>query len=207
MESKGGVLIMKNLIFSFVVILAVGCTALDENYIEAPLANQKADLRDPDRDGVINERDKCEGTPLEAQVDNYGCSVNVEVTEQMTLKVLFGNNSIEVSPLFKSQIANMATFLKEYPETSIELQGYASIPGNREHNLKLSQDRALMVQKEITNLGIDVSRVAIIGYGATNKGSDNSPAAQAQDRKVVATVVGYRGDIVKEWSIFSIRKK
>lgn len=37
------------------------------DYIETPVPNQTFDLLDDDRDGVINARDMCPGTPIGAK--------------------------------------------------------------------------------------------------------------------------------------------
>lgn len=100
----------------------MGCANDTEEYIATPLPDQQADLRDFDSDGVINARDRCPNTPKGAEVSNDGCEEYYEVAQQQTLKILFQNDSTEVNPVFGSQIEGMAEFLKEYPETSVELQ-------------------------------------------------------------------------------------
>ncbi|GAD88716.1 MULTISPECIES: OmpA family protein [Vibrio] len=194
---------MKKLILASVISFTMlGCANDTDEYIDTPLPDQQADLRDFDRDGVINARDKCPGTPVSARVNNDGCEELIEVSQEQSLKILFENDSAEINPVFAGQIEGMAEFLKQYPETSIEIQGFASNPGDREYNLNLSRNRALFVQDKLIGFGVEPSRVTIIGYGEDDV-EDNSPTDEALERRVEATVIGFKGDFVREWTIFT----
>ncbi|CAM3070122.1 OmpA family protein [Vibrio mytili] len=177
-------------------------------YIETPVADQPADLVDDDSDGVINERDLCPGTPIGAEIDNDGCGKYANTSQQMQLRVLFANDSDVINPIFTNQIRELSEFLKEYPSTSIEIQGYASRTGTAEHNLDLSKRRAQNVRQELIKNGISPSRVTIVGYGDTVlavQGTDE--VTHAQNRRVTATVVGHKGAVEKEWTIFTTLPK
>jgi outer membrane protein OmpA-like peptidoglycan-associated protein len=186
-------------------LLLAGCISSDVE-TEYPIAAQKADLRDYDSDGVINERDTCTTTPNGSKISNDGCESFYQTDEQKLLKVLFDNDSTDIPSIFATQITEMVTFLEEYPDTEIELQGFASKPGNHEHNMWLSQERAKSVQKMMVSKGVDIERLTIVGFG-DSKAVHDGQADQALDRKVVATVVGFKGDVVKEWHIFTTRAK
>lgn len=174
------------------------------DYIATPVATQIDDLRDEDSDGVINARDLCPKTPVGAEVDNDGCGTYIKSSDKMNLHILFSNDSSDVQPTFVRQIRDMSEFLESYPSTSIELQGYASKIGRAEYNLALSKRRAEAVQRMLINNGVSPKRVSIIGYGDTRtSGEMDDEVTQAQDRKVVATVVGHKGHVKKEWTIFT----
>ncbi|GMQ46471.1 OmpA family protein [Vibrio sp. 10N] len=174
------------------------------DYIPTPIADQKADLLDDDGDGVINARDLCITTPQGSALDNDGCERYLDVSNTLALRILFDNNSTFIKPVFQNQITEMAKFLKEYPETSIEIQGFASIVGNADKNMVLSQNRADVVRQAIINNGIDPNRLSIVGFGETKPEElGDSEFAHAMNRKVVASVVGYKGEVDKEWTIFT----
>ncbi|MDG3088068.1 OmpA family protein [Vibrio hannami] len=178
------------------------------DYIQTPEPDQIADLQDDDSDGVINARDKCNSTPSGSDVDNYGCEALIEDQEYLKLKILFTNDSSVISPAFIGEIKKMVLFLERYPETSIEVQGYASKVGTAEYNLNLSKERANEVRDAIIQLGIDPSRVTITGYGDTVLDRDGeSQVDHALNRRVTASVVGYDASILKEWTIFTKRPK
>ena len=201
---------MKKLIYPTLItsLFLTACVSGDKDYIETPTPTQIADLRDNDNDGVINARDICPGTPRGAQIDNDGCAEYVEQSDKKDLKILFANNSSEISPTFKSEIRTMAEFLAEYPETSIQLQGFASQQGNAEYNIRLSELRASAVRVALINYGVNPDKIETIGFGdtlLTAKG--DSAVSHALNRRVVATVVGFKGDVVDEWNIFTRKKK
>ncbi|KLN65842.1 OmpA family protein [Vibrio sp. VPAP30] len=177
-------------------------------YIDTPTPNQVDDLLDEDKDGVINARDLCPQTPLNAEIDNDGCGTYVKTQEEMSLHILFANDSDEIQPVFLAQIREMADFLKSYPSTSIELQGYASKVGQHEYNMALSKRRAISVEHALLSNGIDSNRVRIVGFGDTNLSETGTDEiSHAKNRKVVATVIGHKGNVKEEWSIFTKIKK
>ncbi|MDF2152243.1 OmpA family protein [Vibrio sp. CAU 1672] len=178
------------------------------DYLPTPIADQSADHMDEDRDGVINARDLCPGTPIGSELDNDGCGEYVKSSEKMQLRVLFANDSDVIKPIFAQQIKELSEFLKQYPSTSIELQGFASIIGAEEYNLDLSKRRAENVRKALLYHGIAPDRIRIVGFGETKLASlGTDEVSHALNRRVTATVVGYKGEAKKEWSIFTTLPK
>ncbi len=199
---------MNKLSFSLLLGAIVACSpsfAEDEyDYVATPVPEQIADLEDQDDDGVINARDLCPDTPLGAEVDNDGCGTYVKSSDKMNLHILFANDSSQIHSVFMKQIHEMSRFLKAYPSTSIELRGYASKVGRADYNMALSKRRAEAVERQLLNYGIEPRRVTIVGYGDTNvEGLVDDESAHASNRKVVATVVGYKGHVKEEWTIFT----
>ncbi|KOO13176.1 hypothetical protein AKJ18_20635 [Vibrio xuii] len=173
-------------------------------YKETPKPNQVDDLLDDDKDGVINARDLCPQTPGKADIDNDGCGTYIKTEEEMNLHILFQNDSSAIQPMFLAQIREMSEFLEAYPSTSIELQGYASKVGKAEYNQKLSERRAEAVQEALLDNGVASSRVRIVGFGDTRLDElGDDEVSHAMNRKVVATVIGHKGNVKEEWSIFT----
>ncbi|HHF3199100.1 OmpA family protein [Vibrio sp. CCB-PB317] len=174
------------------------------DYRPVPSAEQIADLQDEDNDGVINARDMCPGTPEGSEVDNDGCGEYIKASDNMQVRILFANDSDEINPVFRRQVRELSDFLKEYPTTSIELHGYASKVGGSQYNQDLSERRARNVREALLSYNIEPSRVRIIGFGDTHlaqQGTDE--VSHALNRRVTASVVGYKGEIKKEWTIFT----
>ncbi|MGF1722379.1 OmpA family protein [Vibrio kyushuensis] len=179
--------------------------ASDEyEYIDTPEPVQVDDLLDDDKDGVINARDLCVETPLASEIDNDGCETHIQTEQQMKLNILFANDSSELNSVFLGQIRVMAEFMTEYPSISIELQGYASKVGNPEYNLSLSKDRASSIKDALISNGVSHTRVTIVGYGDTSLSAfGDDEQSHALNRKVEATVVGYKGSVKEAWTIFN----
>lgn len=178
------------------------------DYIETPVAEQGSDLLDDDNDGVINARDNCPQTPVDAKVNNQGCSEMVESSELQKLHILFANDSSTVEPIFQDQIRQMAEFLQLYPQASIELKGYASKVGNAEYNQKLSELRSESVRLLLIRFGVTPDRIRVIGFGETVLVADgDDQVSHAQNRRVTASVVGIKGEVLKEWTVFTALPK
>lgn len=193
-----------SLLMTSVFINTFALAQEQHKYIDTPVPNQREDLLDEDKDGVINARDLCPQTPARSEIDNEGCGTYIKTTEEIDLHILFANDSVEVQPVFMTQIREVASFMDEFPSTSIELQGYASKVGRADYNLELSKKRALAVEDLLLSYGVDASRVQIVGFGDTNLSVEgNDEQVHAQNRKVVASLVGYKGQAKEEWTIFS----
>ncbi len=177
-------------------------------YIDTPLTVQVNDLQDDDDDGVINARDLCANTVPGAEINNDGCESYAQSQEKLQLRILFANDSDEINPIFSNQIEDMAAFLATYPTTSIELKGYASKTGEDQYNVALSERRAKAVFDKLILTGVEQSRVKIVGYGNTQLESESeTEVGHALNRRVVATVVGYRGEVKSRWTIFTKLEK
>jgi len=202
---------MKSIIaLSAITLLTAGCVGgnTQYDYIETPVPQQVADLTDEDSDGVINARDLCTSTPRGSEINNDGCGKVAKSSETLGMHILFDNDSSEILPIFDDQIRQMSEFLKQYPETSIEIQGYASKVGQEDYNLALSKRRAEAVEVRLESYSIEPERVRIIGYGESKlEDYGDDELSHARNRKVVASVVGYRGEVVKEWTIFTLLPK
>ncbi len=155
-----------------------------------PVAAPVVVAADSDNDGVADANDLCPGTPATDKVDATGCSIFTEKEVNFTLKAQFANDSAEIKPEYRAEIAELAAFLKRFPGTDVEIGGHASNVGKAAYNLKLSQRRADAVAQVLTSEhGISSSRVKATGYGVTRpKVEGNTPAAHAANRRIEAVV-------------------
>lgn len=199
----------KQTIFWSFLFFTFNIQASDEiSYIPTPNISQVADQFDQDSDGVINERDLCPDTPQFAEIDNDGCGSLVETEDSYVIRILFNNDSDTINSIYDQQIKGMVNFLKQYSNTAIEIQGYASNVGNHQYNMTLSTRRAKQVRNKIINLGITESRIRIVGFGDTQLSSIGiDEISHALNRKVTATVVGHKGEVKEEWNIFTTLPK
>ncbi|MGF1732841.1 OmpA family protein [Photobacterium kasasachensis] len=195
---------MKHSLVTLLALFLFGCST---GQIPEPQAvTQSRDLRDFDHDGVINARDNCAETPLTAVVDNDGCPVYVNRSEENNVQVLFANDSSMIPDSFFPEIARMSDFLKKYPETYVELKGHASPVGRHQYNTQLSLQRAKQVRNQLIKAGIASERVQTVGFGDTQPvNSDSKEQTNTLSRRVVAKVVGEKGYVVEEWTIFMVR--
>jgi outer membrane protein OmpA-like peptidoglycan-associated protein len=64
--------------------------------------------------------------------------------------------------------------LKAYPNLKLLIEGHTVITGNPEINRQLSQDRAELVKRHLTNGGIESDRITAEGLGADKPIADNN---------------------------------
>jgi peptidoglycan-associated lipoprotein len=80
-------------------------------------------------------------------------------------RVFFANDSTSLSSEGKSILLKQASWLKEYSDVAIQIEGHADERGTREYNISLSARRATNVRNFLISQGIDASRVSSIAYG------------------------------------------
>jgi OOP family OmpA-OmpF porin len=93
------------------------------------------------------------------------------------LTIDFNTDSAQIKPVYDAQIAKVADFMKEYPDTTALVAGHTDDVGNPNYNMKLSQQRAESVMNYlVTKFGIEKSRLSAKGYGDTRRVEYNTTA-------------------------------
>jgi len=150
---------------------------------------------DSDHDGVPDSLDRCPNTPQGTTVDPSGCPLPVAQPEKvsMTLAIEFDTGKADIKPRYHDQVQRVVDFMKTYPTTNAEIEGYTDNVGAAKSNIALSQRRADAVRKAIVAGGINASRVTAKGYGPANPIADNATReGRAKNRRVVATLTAMK---------------
>lgn len=157
--------------------------------VAAPVVAAPVEV-DSDGDGVFDSKDQCPNTPKTHKVDAVGCSLKLTETVAIDLKITFDTAKAIIKPEFDSEVANLATFMNQYADTVVTVEGHTDSQGSDAYNQKLSQSRADSVKAAlITKYGIGADRVNAIGYGEAKPVADNMNAAgREQNRRVVGQV-------------------
>ena len=145
---------------------------------------------DSDNDGVVNSQDQCPNTAAGADVDAAGCEGVTETIQTFTIQVNFPTNSSVIGNAYDDEIRRVADFMRENPETVVEIAGHSDSRGDANYNQFLSQRRAEAVAGRLTGpLGVDPSRVNAVGYGeAQPVASNNTAGCRAANRRVEARI-------------------
>jgi len=114
-----------------------------------------------------------------------------------SITVNFANGKATVSPKDKDQLTEFVKAAADTPGFMIEVQGYASTTGSAVLNQKLSAERADAVLAIIQQSGsVPMTRIlapAAMGTSDQVDGDDHTRAGQAQNRRVVVTIVVNKG--------------
>lgn len=121
------------------------------------------------------------GTGIEVTRDPVTNNINLAIPEAITFDV--GQSNIK--PGFYRTIDQVASTLNEYYESSIVVNGYASVEGDATFNQNLSENRAAAVANYLVNRGVASHRIRAIGHGETSQfGSSYEP-----NRRVEMTIL------------------
>ena len=113
----------------------------------------------------------------------------VAETVRVELDVKFDFDKATVKPGSLTDVANLADFMKQYPQTTTVVEGHTDSVGPDAYNQKLSQRRADAVKQVLVKDGIDAGRVSSVGYGESRPVADNATdAGRAVNRRVEAQV-------------------
>ena len=126
-------------------------------------------------------RQQTAGTGVTVVRDPVTNNINLSIPEAVTFQV--GQSTI--LPGFYGTLNNVASTLRQYDQSSIQVNGYASVEGDANMNLALPQNRANAVRNYLVNQGVSSARVSAVGRGETSQfGSSYEP-----NRRVEMTIL------------------
>lgn len=138
---------------------------LQINDLRAQLADANAAAQQWQSNAVRlkNELDACNNRPAETVVETV-----VDVNNYLnTVRYVFFK--IGSSVITNDQMPNVemiAAYLKNHPEASVQIKGYASQDGNEEFNIKLANNRAQSVKNALINkYKVPANRISAEGQG------------------------------------------
>lgn len=133
-------------------------------------------ILDADMDGVLDAVDQCPKSLRGQKVDSVGCVAKDRDLSALQQGIQFEKGSDKLTKASLDVLNKVAAVLKDVPDLKIEVQGHTSRenPANDATNTILSQKRAEVVVKFLTNKGIAAERLAAKGYGPTMPIADNT---------------------------------
>lgn len=132
-------------------------------------------------------RDRMAGTGVDVvrQGDN--------ITLNMPSNITFGFDSANLDPRFHPVLDNVASTLREYDQTIVEVAGHTDSVGTDAYNQALSERRAAAVGSYLTARGLNRDRFITVGAGESRPvASNDSESGRAQNRRVEITLVPLR---------------
>jgi outer membrane protein OmpA-like peptidoglycan-associated protein len=146
---------------------------------------------DNDQDGVLDGNDKCPDQleTMNGFQDGDGCEDKLpkEIAKFTgTIKgINFDNGKSTIKKGSFGLLDKAVDVLNQYPDLRIEISGHTDDQGERDFNMKLSQDRADAVKQYFVGKGIDPSRIETVGYGPDKPLVENkNKASRAKNRRI-----------------------
>ena len=181
-------------------LLLAGCQApMHNNTIVKPIATAVANTQkiaanlDSDGDGVLDDEDKCPGTPINVMIDENGCppSLLLEGHLKMEYRAFFAKGSSELSKAYQLELDKIAEKLQEYETATMRIEGHASEDeiSATDTGLQLSslaENRALIVENYlIMQHQIDPDRLSTASYSAERPiAPSDSEEGKSMNRRV-----------------------
>ncbi|MEZ4224694.1 MAG: OmpA family protein [Polyangiaceae bacterium] len=144
---------------------------------------------DPDKDGILNPDDKCPNEPetKNGYEDEDGCPDEVPEAIKKFSGVIQGiefdvNKATIRKNSFKT-LDEAVKVLTEYPKIRIEVSGHTDTDGKKDHNMKLSADRAASVKQYMVDKGIAEDRIETRGAGPDEPLAPNDTKANKQKNR------------------------
>jgi outer membrane protein OmpA-like peptidoglycan-associated protein len=107
-----------------------------------------------------------------------------------TYQVLFGFDKWDLNDGAQTTLVSIIKEMKENPNLTVDLQGYADPVGTYPYNVGLSQRRVESVRRFLVEKGIELPRINLIGLGPiAEKGTPN-----AEKRKVTVRLMVNKED-------------
>ena len=143
-----------------------------------PKENNGCPWPDTDKDGVLDKDDDC--PEVAGPASNRGCP---EVTQevQKTLNeyaktILFDTGKSSIRPESAAVLEQIVSVLNQYKNAKFAIEGHTDSTGNKEKNVRLSQERADSVKLYLVQRGIVDSRLSSKGYGPEKPIASNKNA-------------------------------
>ena len=171
-----------------------------------PIVNK---LKDSDNDGVIDSIDECLNTPLNVEVNAYGCkkieTFNndiivengiIESSKPQTclsdiyrkianLNIKFKYKSFELTQETREALSILSSFLNKNSDYHIKIIGYTDNIASRYYNQKLSEKRAYSIEKYLIETGIQRDRIIALGLGEQYPVATNTTeVGRAKNRRI-----------------------
>ena len=105
--------------------------------------------------------------------------------------VHFALDQYSIQEADRATLQKQATWLNQYPNVRVTVEGHADERGTREYNLALGARRANSVKEFLVSLGVSTARVDTISYGKERPGcAESNESCWAQNRRGITVVAG-----------------
>ena len=111
--------------------------------------------------------------------------------------VLFEFNRAEVKASAQARMAQLADFLRQYPDRRVSIEGHTDNIGTAAYNNELSQRRAEAIRSQLIGLGIAVERISTVGYGKDFPVAANDTDTNRAINRRVEVVISEPGQMVR----------
>ena len=107
--------------------------------------------------------------------------------------VLFDYNQAGLKPGAQQNLYPLVTFLKDYPDQVVAIEGFTDSTGTASYNLGLSELRAQSVEEFLRANGIGAARITTQGFGLNRPVATNATELGRQQNRRVEVLISRQG--------------
>lgn len=112
--------------------------------------------------------------------------------------VLFDFDSSNLNSGANKVVNELATFLNNYRDRTVQIEGFTDSVGSAEYNKNLSQRRADALKQALIKAGISSQRITTIGYGEEYPVATNMNEAGRQQNRRVEVIISNENGVVTQ---------
>jgi outer membrane protein OmpA-like peptidoglycan-associated protein len=103
--------------------------------------------------------------------------------------VLFATGQADLKSGARRSLEKLSAFLHEYPQRTVQIEGFTDSVGSDDYNQGLSERRADAVRDALTSMGISSDRIQARGLGKSSPVADNESATGRQQNRRVEVII------------------
>jgi len=103
--------------------------------------------------------------------------------------VLFMSGRADLKTGATGHLSKLVTFLNQYPDRTVAIEGYTDSVGGEDYNQELSERRANSVKSYLARQGIGAARLSASGRGDSDPVAENDSAAGRQQNRRVEVII------------------
>lgn len=106
-------------------------------------------------------------------------------------RVFFIVDTVTLTPEAQDTLSKQASWLLQYPNVTVQVEGHADERGTREYNISLSARRATAARNYLIQQGVPGSRISSIAYGKERPAAlCDAEECWSQNRRAVTVITG-----------------
>jgi len=165
---------------------------------ETVRANERADTRTLEADAARSDAQMSAEQAAAAQqraqeLESALADLQAKKTDRglvITLgDVLFATCRADLKPGARRSLEKLSAFLHEYPQRSVQIEGFTDSVGSDDYNQGLSERRADAVRDALTGMGISSDRIQARGLGKSSPVADNESSTGRQQNRRVEVII------------------
>ncbi|MBI2285138.1 MAG: OmpA family protein [Bacteroidetes bacterium] len=138
---------------------------------------------DTDSDGIPDKEDKCPDSKGIPRLN--GCPDLAERLSSLARNILFATASAEIRDSSYRSLNELAALLLQFPDVTLEINGYTDNKGSFQANIQLSKRRADAIRQFLVSKGIPARLLRANGYGPASPIASNvQESGRLRNRRV-----------------------